>query len=214
MNPDTLIVGAVPSSDARDFRTSLIRAADFVVAADAGLEVCLDAGRLPDLCVGDFDSVHSSALESALEAGVVVERHPVEKDLTDLDLALDAVRARGLRGVAFTAVLGERLDHTLAALGTLMRAVDLGAVAIEPDVMVHPLDARIRPSLVLEAPVGATVSVLAATGSARVSLEGFRYPLLDTDVLPLSSLGVSNIATETVQRVTVSAGQVFVLVRS
>lgn len=214
MRAKTLIVGAAPDATAPGFHEELVRAAEFVVAADAGLAVCLAAGRLPDLCVGDFDSVEAADLARASGAGVEIERFPAEKDLTDLDLALASVRRRGRDGVAFTAVLGERIDHTLAALGTLMRGVDLDAVATEPGVTVHPLDALIRPSLVLDAPAGATVSVLAATGGARVSLEGFRYPLDEAELEPLSSLGVSNLALAAVQRVTVSAGQVFVLVRS
>ena len=95
MKDAALIVGGCPAPGAGSFYVSLIREARLVVAADAGLEVCISAGRMPDLCVGDFDSVSAESLRVAEARGVTVERHPSEKDASDLDLALDAVRRRG-----------------------------------------------------------------------------------------------------------------------
>ena len=67
----------------------------FVIAADSGLEHAAALGLAVDVLVGDLDSVSTSALEAAEEAGVRVERHPVDKEATDLELALDYALALG-----------------------------------------------------------------------------------------------------------------------
>src|SRR5690606_2396774 len=59
--------------------------ADLVVAADSGAAAVLAAGRVPHLVVGDLDS-----LDQPLPPGAEVERHPRDKDQSDLELAVAA----------------------------------------------------------------------------------------------------------------------------
>jgi len=88
--------------------------ADFVIAADSGLEHAQRLGVNVDLLVGDLDSVGADALEAAVAAGVDVEKHPTAKDATDLELAFDAAIRRGARTVLVVGGHGGRLDHLLA----------------------------------------------------------------------------------------------------
>ena len=66
-----------------------------VVAADKGLEHALALGLEVTVAVGDFDSASPEAVAVAEAAGTRVERHPPEKDATDLELALDVALAMG-----------------------------------------------------------------------------------------------------------------------
>lgn len=88
---------------------------DFVIAADAGYNTCLSIGLVPDLLVGDFDSM-------AQPAGFDhILRAPVEKDDTDTMLAVREGLSRGSHDFIFYgATGGKRLDHTLANLQTLL----------------------------------------------------------------------------------------------
>lgn len=207
-----LIVGAAPAPDAGGHYVRLVREAGFVIAADAGILVCLSAGRIPEVCVGDFDSTPPDALAEAARAGAEVHRFPVAKDVSDLDLAVSVARERGISEVRFASAFAGRLDHTLAALGTVMGAVDLGGLCEEPAWRGHPLRAGVSGDLVLAEPAGTIVSVIAVAGSARVSVEGMAYPLEEATLEPLSSLGLSNVAVGEVQRVRVSSGGVLVIV--
>src|SRR6185312_10494011 len=65
-----------------------------VIAADSGLHQATRLGLHVDYVVGDFDSADPAAVEAARAAGAVVDRHPAEKDATDLELALDVGRAQ------------------------------------------------------------------------------------------------------------------------
>lgn len=211
-DPYTLIVGAAPVPARESAYGGIIRAASHVIAADGGFGVCMAADRLPDLVVGDLDSIAAEALDQAARLGVPVRRYPVEKDQSDLDLALLHAREAGARAVRFTAAFSGRLDHTLAALGTVLRSADLGSRIEEPDLQGYALDARNRASLTLDARAGQRLSVFAIDRSTVVDLSGVRYPLTDAPLPVLSSLGLSNLALGGELSVTVHAGSVVVLV--
>src|SRR3954447_15853314 len=89
----------------------------FVVAADSGLDRAAALGLPVDVVVGDFDSVSAEGLSAAQDAGVRAERHPREKDATDLELAIDvAVGDGGATQVLVLAGDAGRLDHSLGNL--------------------------------------------------------------------------------------------------
>src|SRR5262249_28983478 len=88
--------------------------ADVVIAADSGLDHALALGVHVDLVVGDLDSVTAAGLDAATAAGTAVQRHPTDKDATDLELALDAALERGASVVQVVGVGGGRFDHFLA----------------------------------------------------------------------------------------------------
>lgn len=208
----TLIVGAAPVPGEERVYRRIVNAAPRVIAADGGLMVCLDAGRVPEAVIGDFDSVGDDLLERAAAAGARILRYPVEKDESDLDLALAYARAEGSTEVRFTAAFSGRLDHTLAALGTLLRSADLDGRLEEPGLDGFVLDSNHRSSLVLDAVPGQVLSVFVLDDRTVLSLRGVRYPLDSRRLSTLSSLGLSNIAVDPEQEITVQHGAVIVII--
>ena len=207
-----LVVGAAAKLGNEAFYVGLAAGHDLVVAADAAGEMLLAAGVRPDLVVGDFDSSAPGAADRLRSAGITVESHPERKDATDLDLAALAARARGATALTLTAAFAQRVDHTLAAFGTLLRCADLGAEAVEPDMHAWIADSAFRPSVELTVTEGTTVSLLAIAGRAEhVTLTGFEYPLTDATLDPLSGLGVSNVVLSAAPRVDVASGTVLVI---
>ena len=88
---------------------------DLVIAADAGYRVCQRLGIVPDLLLGDFDSME------APENFPNIRRSPVEKDDTDTMLAVKTALEQGCDEVyLYGGTGGKRLDHTLANLQSLL----------------------------------------------------------------------------------------------
>jgi thiamine pyrophosphokinase len=151
-------------------------------------------------------------LERLQSRAVPVVVHPAAKDASDLDLAVQAARERGARTLTLTAASTGRVDHTLAALGTLLAAADLEGSLAEPSLAAWALDARTRPSLHLTGPRGALLSVFAVGGTARgVAIGGVRFPLNDAVLEPLSSHGLSNELTGGAAAVLVGSGRLLVV---
>ncbi|PJF45860.1 MAG: thiamine diphosphokinase, partial [Candidatus Thermofonsia Clade 3 bacterium] len=67
----------------------LLRDDDYLVAADGGALHWLALGRTPHVVVGDLDSLPADLVESLAAQGVRIERHPREKDQTDIELAIE-----------------------------------------------------------------------------------------------------------------------------
>ena len=84
------------------------------VAADSGADHLLAAGITPQAVIGDFDSL-SAASRQTFSPHLT---HVSEQDSTDLEKALTRIAAPMILGAGF---LGGRLDHTFAALNTMVR---------------------------------------------------------------------------------------------
>jgi thiamine pyrophosphokinase len=166
-----------------------------VVAADSGLEQVHAHGLTAHLLVGDMDSVRTETREQAVQRGTVVERHPTDKDATDLELALAAAKAAGATRMLVVGAGGGRLDHFLANV-LLLAAPDWAG--IEVHALIGPAHvAVVRDHLALHGPVGSTVSLLPAGGpAAGITTTGLRWPLRDEGLGPGTTRGVSNEMTE------------------
>jgi thiamine pyrophosphokinase len=178
-----------------------------VIAPDGGSELAIMLGLEIDLLVGDLDSVSAETLARARR----VEKHPAEKDATDLELALSAALRFEPERVLVLGGAGGRLDHLL---GVLLSLADerLAAVSVDAqlgDAAVHV----IRGECVLNGHAGELISLFAINGRASgLYAEGLVYPLAGDTLEPGSSRGVSNLFASAQARITVGDG-VLVAVR-
>jgi thiamine pyrophosphokinase len=168
-----------------------IAAADLLVAADGGLSHFRTLDLLPDLLVGDLDSLPSEQAEALEEAGVEVRRHPPEKDQTDLELALLEAAQRGSDEAEVLGGLARRWDHSLAnlLLPALPALSNLRITFLHGEQRIF----LIRHSIEIEAPAGTRLSLIPIGGDAQgVRTEGLAYPLAGETLAFGSSRGVSN----------------------
>ena len=176
-----------------------------VIAADKGLEHALALGLDVTVAVGDFDSASPEAVAVAEAAGVRIERHPQEKDATDLELALDLALTLSPARILVLASAGGRLDHLLSA--ALLLASERYARpqidALVDAARVHVL----RGERELEGEQGELLTLLAVNGPAEgVTTVGLAYPLRGETLEPGSSRGASNVFAASRARVTVERG--------
>jgi thiamine pyrophosphokinase len=184
-----------------------------VVAADGGLDHARSAGLRPSMLVGDLDSVSPAGLAWARDHAEVVT-HPADKGATDTELAVAHAAALGPDRLLLLAGGGDRLDHALAAVGSL-GAPELAAIpslaAWWGGDRLHVLHAPGTVALDLEP--GTVFSVLALHGPCRgVTVTAARWPLADHALAPLVGLGVSNEAVERPVSVSVTTGILTVVV--
>lgn len=186
--------------------------AALVVAADSGLEQAVRLGLRVDLAVGDFDSVNPLTLAQAVAGGCRVDRHPVAKDHTDLELGLLAATALGADSVVVVGGHGGRLDHLLAN-AMVLAGPALAGVAVEAWMGAARLHvARAARPVVLDGRAGELVTLLAVGGAARaVRTHGLRYALAEEDLYPGSTRGVSNEMVGTSAEVTLGEGVLLVV---
>jgi thiamine pyrophosphokinase len=176
-----------------------------VIAADSGVDHALALGFRVDLVVGDLDSADPASLDRARADGAVVERHPTDKDATDLELALIAAGDRSVHDVVVIGGAGGRLDHFLANALVLASPTfaHLRVVARVGEAELHVVRDRTE----LAGAVGDLCSLLALGGPAHgVRTAGLRFPLHDETLLPGSTRGVSNELLDPIAEVTLDRG--------
>jgi thiamine pyrophosphokinase len=164
-----------------------------VVAADGGLALAGPLGRHVDLLVGDLDSVDPDQRAAAEAAGTRVDRHPVDKDATDLELALAAAVAAGVHRITVVGGAGGRADHALANWLVLAAHDHAGCTVRAWSATARTEVVRPGRPAQLAAPVGSLLSLVPVHGAAvGVTTSGLRFPLAGETLLPGSSRGVSN----------------------
>lgn len=174
----------------------------YLIAADSGLDTALSWGYDVDLVVGDLDSVSAQGLE-ATQANV--ERHPPDKDATDLDLALQAAMRLEPDRIIVLGGQGGRFDHLLGTVMLLTSdrwaEADLEWVASRARVQV------MRVGTTLHGAVGTLLTLLAVGGPVTgVTTTGLRWNLEDAVLEPGSTLGISNVFTSPVAAIRMTSG--------
>ncbi|MGI5985613.1 MAG: thiamine diphosphokinase [Oscillospiraceae bacterium] len=176
------IVGAGDMSETR----LIIPDGAYVIAADAGLEHLDRAGIVPDLIVGDFDS-----LGKVPEGSNIIEHAP-EKDDTDMMLAVKEALARGADTIIIYGGLGGRLDHVFANMQTLAFIANQGARGYLVGCGIVCTAIK-NGTISFDADMRGVVSVFCLGDTARgVDLVGLKYPLSDHTMTCDMPLGVSN----------------------
>jgi thiamine pyrophosphokinase len=183
--------------------------ADLVVAADGGARYALDAGVIPDLLIGDMDSLGGA--REIEERGVLLERHPARKDKMDGHLAVLAVRDRGATAVDLLCAAGGRFSALFAVPHILLASerMELRATMVASWGRAFVIEAGSR--TVAGNPQD-SVSVFPFTGPATgVTLEGFGYPLENARLEVGDTLGFHNELVGGTGRVSVGGGALLVI---
>ena len=181
-------------------------AADLVIAADEGIDNARSLGIQVDLLVGDLDSASPAARSTAR----AVERHPIDKGETDLELALSAALAAGMGSVTVVGTIGGRVDHAIGNM--LVVAADRWA-DLRIDLRIDGARAWVvRDWVEVRGTVENLVSLLAVGGQATgVTTTGLAWALTDGVLEPGVGLGLSNRMAASAATVAVGSGVVITL---
>lgn len=174
---------------------------DYLVAVDGGFAHLESVGAVPDIAIGDFDSL------GYVPSGVPVEAHTPCKAASDMELGLRHLQAAGHSRAHVYGALGGRLDHTVANLQLLALLSEEGMelAAIGNDQVVAMLTGP--GALELPRLDQGTVSVFSMSDEVDGLLEeGMRYAFDSPRLTNRSTRGLSNELIGKPARVTVGKG--------
>jgi thiamine pyrophosphokinase len=164
---------------------------DVFYAADAGASHLLRLGQMPEMVIGDLDSLPETEKIRLNSAGVRMVRYPQDKDLTDLELTINKVLEEGYRKLLIVAALGGRLDMTISNLNLLSRP-DLQDIDVRIDDGIEEIQ-FVRGKAIIQGRVGDTVSLMPWGGVVEgVTTKGLRWPLKNARLELFETRTVSN----------------------
>lgn len=183
---------------------------DLVVCADSGVDNALALGYSVDVAVGDFDSVSAAGLATAERSGALVERHSIDKDETDLELALAKAVTYMPDLLVVIGLDGGRVDHYLANLlllgSTRLRSVEVDAYVGDAKVSV------VHDTRTISGRIGEIVSLLPIGSDATgVTTSGLAYGLENETLVASSPRGVSNSLTTPLAKISITSGTVLAI---
>jgi thiamine pyrophosphokinase len=174
------------------FQSVLKEKGSFIIGANGGAAVALELGVLPQVVIGDGDSLDPQIRRHLEAMKVEFIDYPPEKDKTDTQLALEYCIAHGAKKVTIIGAIGGRLDHSLANVFLLVLAKGHGINAriIDGAGELFLLKAE---SITLEGQPGDYLSLIPLTGKVTgVSGEGLKYPLYQETLYSGQTRSISN----------------------
>ncbi|WP_091483857.1 thiamine diphosphokinase [Gracilibacillus orientalis] len=165
---------------------------DIWIGADLGASYLL-RNQLPiDIAIGDFDSIDLEEKELIKQQANIFREFPVEKNETDLELAVEAALSYHPASIFLFGVTAGRLDHELANIQMLYRL-------IEKNVSAKIIDHKNILSIYkpgeydVQANSSELVSFIPLTPIVKgLTLHGFCYPLDNYTVTWGSTRCISN----------------------
>lgn len=187
------------------FARHIAHGADMLICADGGARTALAAHLRPDWVVGDLDSLDEDELDDLVRLGTVIQRYPVRKDETDLELALLHAVEQGATRITILGALGGRIDQLLANILLLalpaLREIPTRILDEEQEIQL------IASQGVIHGQVGDVVSLVPIGGDATgVETEGLEWVLGGSTLVFGLARGISNTMTAPIATVKVKSG--------
>lgn len=201
-----------------EFARSLLSSDDYLIAADGGANHLLKMGILPDIVIGDLDSIDEDTLFELTSADVEIKQYSEDKDETDIELALRYAAELRPLSILIVGALGGRLDQTLANLSILtdpaLPAVDIHLDDGVEQAFFCKASAAKRGQVEVRGRSGDVVSLIPWNGLVEgITTEGLQWPLYGETLFPSKSRGVSNVMLAESASVKIEKGLLLVVHR-
>jgi len=185
---------------------------DRILCADAGAAHALALGLLPEIVVGDLDSIASETLDELKKRDVHILTHPCDQNKTDLDVTLAHALKTGATEILFLTSLGGRLDHMLANI-MLASRVELQHIRISFfDGETYALFVHSGQSASIDGQMKDIISLVPFTRTVKgVTLNNVKWPLNKATLERGSTLTSSNVMTADKCTIQVEEGSLLLL---
>jgi len=171
------------------FLYSFVSEDDFLIAVDGGANKLAKTKFTPDLIIGDMDSISKNSLKKFRETEKI--RFPAEKDLIDLELAVNYCIKKKFKEIIILGAVGTRADMTLTnifVLTQIPKKIKAKIIHENQEIYIVP-----KKKFLIEGIPGEKISLFPIKGNATgVSLKGFRYELKNHNLGFGLGIGLSN----------------------
>ncbi|TET50259.1 MAG: thiamine diphosphokinase [Actinomycetota bacterium] len=170
---------------------------DIVISADGGASNALKMGLVPDVVIGDMDSIKFKVKEKIRKKSAktrYISTSP-KKDQSDTQLAVDYALGLGIKKLMITGAVGDRIDHTLANIILLsspgLEDIDARILTDNSDMFV------IRKPVTINGHPGKIITLLSLSPYTYFSgTRGLKYELREEKLIFSPVRGLSNEFTE------------------
>jgi len=180
-----------------------------LVAVDGGLNVFYRLNTVPDILIGDLDSLNQEALNWYLSQSKRLLLFQKDKDFLDMEAVLDLIKNEHVKRGRFFGVFGGRMDQSFACYSFLEKSYHYGI-----ELTIHDTDETMG---IIKGPcerefqteTGRNWSFLPLDEKVTgVTLRGFCYNIENEDLLRSQARGISNQSAKRVVNVNLTSGTI------
>jgi thiamine pyrophosphokinase len=189
---------------------TLLHDDDFIIAADGGTRHALALGLMPNVIVGDLDSLPSDFEPSTFNGEIVL--YPKDKNETDLELAIQHALTLKPEQIIILAALGGRLDQTLGNIALISN--------LQPSTCNLQLNDGLeevffcRDHVEINGNRGDTVSLISWQGEvAGIVTTGLKWRLQNETLYPNKTRGISNELIDDSASIQINSGLLLIVHR-
>jgi thiamine pyrophosphokinase len=165
---------------------------EFIIGVDSGCMHLLKSNIIPDLGIGDFDSVSETEYKTIVSKIKNLKTYDRVKDYTDTYLAVKEALKFKYKEIIIYGGIGNRIDHTFANINLLklgnISLVDETTEMYMLDPGIYTIDNEFK-----------YISFFAIEDVKGLTLKDFKYELEDIDLDTFDPLCISNEGSGTLE---------------
>jgi thiamine pyrophosphokinase len=177
-----------------------------LICADGGANYARKINVLPNIIIGDFDSVSKETLEYFTGKSEIINL--LRQNDTDVEKCIKYAIKQKMYDIVLTGVTGDRLDHTFCNLGIVIKFFKQANLRIISE---NSLLAPYSGTVIINTCSGETISLYGFDSKTKILSKGLFYPLKNISLPFGIKESTSNIAVGKKVTLNISKGVVFVI---
>jgi thiamine pyrophosphokinase len=177
-----------------------------LICADGGANSAMKMNLVPDVIVGDLDSISAEALNEFRSSTKIIRLN--RQNDTDVEKCLKYAIKNNFNEALLTGVTGNRLDHTFCNLGIVKKfssKIELSLVAENSYLKAY------GGKTILKTHPSETISIYGLDNKTKITSIGLKYSLIKTSLPFGEKESTSNVAIGDSAKFNVSGGRIFII---
>ena len=198
----------------QEFMDRLVSEETICFCADGGANFAFQYGKVPEMIIGDLDSIEKKVLEYYKSKNVLIKKFPKDKDFTDFELILKEINKISenknfVEKIFVVGGLGKRIDMTLSNLFIMEKYKNLVFLQENEEIFYA------EKSFVLKNKKECEFSIIPISEKVeKLTLKGFKFETDKIDVKRENSRLVSNVILENEASVEFENGKLIIILKN
>ena len=198
----------------QEFMDKLVSQTTVCFCADGGANFAFKYGKIPEVILGDLDSIEQKVLEYYKSKNILIKKFPKDKDFTDFELILKEINKISenknfVEKIFVVGGLGKRIDMTLSNLFIMEKYKNLVFLQENEEIFYA------EKSFVLKNKKDCEFSIISISEKVeKLTLKGFKFETDEIDVKRESSRLVSNVICRDEASVEFESGKMIISLKN
>jgi len=177
-----------------------------IICADGGANSALKMGLIPDVIIGDLDSISPEAINEFKSVSKIIRIR--RQNDTDVEKCLKYAIRKKYDEALLLGATGNRLDHTFCNIGIVLKffpKIKISLIAEDSFLKAYTGNVELKTF------PGETISLYGISTRTRITSNGLKYELRNISLPFGFRESTSNIAIKNIVKLSINGGVIFII---